>query len=143
MGNTRHLYRKCGAKYIDYITGRKPTLPFLICLDGHPIGYVQTYRMEDYPDYNALIGYPHKAAMFDIFIGEQDFLHRGYGSVIMRRFVEEIVFPTFAVEHCLIGPEPENAGAIRAYEKAGFRYYATITNADGIREHIMAMTKQA
>jgi RimJ/RimL family protein N-acetyltransferase len=143
FGKSTPTLQEVQEKYRAYITGCMPTLAFLICLDGRPVGYIQTYRMEDYPDYNALIGYPHHAAMFDIFIGEKDFLHKGFGSLIMQRFIKEIVFPTFAVEHCLIGPEPTNTVAIRAYEKAGFRHYATITNADGTREYIMALTKQA
>lgn len=128
-------------KHLPYIKGSKPTVGFLIHIDAQPVGYVQTYLMDNYPEYNAQIGHPDQAAMFDIFIGEFAFLHKGYGSVIMKQFLDEIVFTLYPVNTCLIGPEPENAVAIRAYEKAGFRYYRTITQDDGAREYIMKVQR--
>jgi RimJ/RimL family protein N-acetyltransferase len=34
------------------------------------------------------------------------------------------------VASCVIGPEPKNAAAIRAYAKAGFRHWKTIQQPD-------------
>lgn len=113
-------------KYGPCIRGEEPTRPYLILYDGRPIGYIQTYRVADHPEYDAAVGLTEPAAGVDLFIGEDAFRHRGLGPAILRRFLLEIVFPTFDVVCCVIGPEPANRAAIRAYEKAGFRYLKTI-----------------
>ncbi len=56
--------------YLPYVTGSKPTIGFLIHIDGQTAGYVQTYLMDNYTDYRARIGHPDPAAMFE-------YLHRG------------------------------------------------------------------
>ncbi|MBI4642138.1 MAG: GNAT family N-acetyltransferase [Candidatus Tectomicrobia bacterium] len=61
-----------------------------------------------------------------MFIGEADYIHKGLGSSILRTFLREIVFATSDAVSCIIGPEPKNKVAIRAYEKAGFSYLKTI-----------------
>ena len=61
-----------------------------------------------------------------MFVGEDGFLCMGLGSHILRRFLREAVFANDDLEACVIGPDPKNAAAIRAYEKAGCRYFKTI-----------------
>lgn len=55
-----------------------------------------------------------------------DFVHKGLGEQILIKFLSEYVFQLYDVECCIIGPEPKNNIAIRAYEKAGFKYFKTI-----------------
>jgi hypothetical protein len=43
------------SKYSKYITGEKPTKPYIIIIDGVDIGYIQTYLINDYPDYNEYV----------------------------------------------------------------------------------------
>jgi aminoglycoside 6'-N-acetyltransferase len=43
----------------------------------------------------------------------------GHGSAIVRQFVEELFAE--GAPRVIIDPHPDNARAIRAYEKAGFR----------------------
>lgn len=129
--------------YLPYIEGTKPTLGFVIYLGERPIGYVQTYRMRDYPSYQEAIDYREEAAGVDIFIGEREFIHRGYGSTIIRQFIAEVVQPAFHLDKCVLGPEPENKAAIRAYEKAGFRHLRTGLNKDeGKLEYLMELALQ-
>lgn len=51
---------------------------------------------------------------------------RGFGNMMLSKFVEEMVFGRDDVTTCVIGPEPDNKRAIRAYEKAGFVYKKTV-----------------
>jgi len=118
-------YPEVEETYVPCIEGRDPTEPYLILYDGLPIGYVQAYRISDDPDYARLVEVENSAGV-DMFVGEEEFLHRGLGSHILRRFLREVVFVNDDVEVCVIGPEPKNAAAIRAYEKAGCRYFKTI-----------------
>jgi aminoglycoside 6'-N-acetyltransferase len=49
------------------------------------------------------------------------------GASIIRQFLSDVVFGDRSVESCIIDPAVSNRGAIRAYEKAGFRFFETIT----------------
>lgn len=69
-------------------------------------------------------------------------LHRGLGPRILRQFVGAIVFRDKAITTCFIDPSPRNRGAIRAFEKAGFRYVATGTDPDtGAAVYLMHITR--
>jgi RimJ/RimL family protein N-acetyltransferase len=45
----------------------------------------------------------------------------------LRAFLRDILFARADVTGCGIWPEPGNAIAIAAYERAGFRYLRTVT----------------
>lgn len=113
-------------EYQAYIEGRDPARPYLIIYDSTPIGYIQTYNFKDEPQWCQAVQPPDEAAGVDIFIGHPDYIHRGLGSFILRKFMQEIVFSQAEIESCIIDPEPANKTALRAYEKAGFRYWKTI-----------------
>lgn len=94
---------------------------YIIIVDGNEIGNIQVTSLKNYPDYEAEVDIPNAAGV-DLFIGEPEWRDRGIGSVIVRQFVDEIVFAMPGIETCTIDPEPENKRAIRAYEKSGFRH---------------------
>lgn len=102
------------------------TRAFLIYYGNTPIGYIQTYRVADYPDYARYVAVDEDVAGLDLFIGEAGYIHRGLGGAILREFLRDVVFATMDIRACVVGPDPANRAAIRAYEKAGFRYVKTI-----------------
>jgi ribosomal-protein-alanine N-acetyltransferase len=97
-----------------YFDGSQPTLGrcyTILAGDTTPIGVVA------YNDFDA----EGKRVTFDIIIGEPENLGRGYGSDALRTLVRYL-FATFStLEVAVIGADPANGRAIRAYEKAGFR----------------------
>jgi len=111
--------------YLPRIRGEAPTDCYLILSAGVPIGLIQTYMIHDYPEYAEHVGVDEDTAGLDLFIGEAGHIHRGLGPVILRCFLDEVVFPGRAAS-CVVGPAPSNRAAIRAYEKAGFRYLKTV-----------------
>jgi RimJ/RimL family protein N-acetyltransferase len=121
-----YSYEEVAAKMVPRIRGESPTDPYLILVDEMPVGYIQTYRVAEHPDYNQYIQADEHSAGLDLFIGEADYLHRGLGALILRAFLEQVVFVQPWAEACIVGPEPGNQVAIRAYEKAGFRYWKTV-----------------
>jgi RimJ/RimL family protein N-acetyltransferase len=125
-GGIAPTYEAVVEKYGPNIRGEAPTVCYLILYAGDPIGYIQTYRIRDYPAYAAQVDVDEEAAGVDLFIGDEAYLHKGLGSYILRAFLRDIVFATGDVASCIIGPSEANAIAIRAYEKAGFRYFKTI-----------------
>jgi len=86
--------------------------------------------------YSAYIGGEEPVELFlilyeDRSIGEEGLLHRGLGPRIIRRFIEESVFSDESIGVCVIDPEPTNEAAIRACEKAGFRYFESVDVSEG------------
>jgi RimJ/RimL family protein N-acetyltransferase len=122
----RYSYEELVAHYAPRVTGEAPTQSYIATCMGTPIGYIQTYRIEDYPEYSRCLQIDGNAAGVDLFIGEADFLNRGLGSQILARFLREVVFADDWPSCCVVGPDPGNRRAIRASEKAGFRYLKTV-----------------
>ena len=94
------------------------TQPFVVELDGRPIGYLQSYdphREEDHPYRDQPAG----TLGIDQFIGEPELVGVGHGSRLIAAFVEGLF--RHGAPRVVIDPDPANARAIRAYEKAGFR----------------------
>lgn len=107
--------------YGPTIDGTEPTDHYLALLDGEPFGMVQTYLLADYPDYAALIGEGEGAAGVDLFIGEESMTGRGFGTEMLERFVDEIVFARPETTAATADPDVRNKASMRAFEKAGFR----------------------
>jgi len=97
-----------------YFDGSQPTRGrcYTILADSvTPIGVVS------YNDFDA----EGKRVTFDIVIGEREYLGRGYGSDALGTLVRYVFEVFSSLERAIIGAHPENARAIRAYGKAGFR----------------------
>ena len=94
------------------------TEPFIIEIDGRPIGYIQCYdphREEDHPYRDQPVG----SLGIDQFIGEPELVGIGHGSRFIAAFAETLF--RRGAPRVIIDPDPRNGRAIRAYEKAGFR----------------------
>ena len=66
------------------------------------------------------------SAGIDLFIGEPELIGTGHGPALIRAFLREVVFPRYDVREAVIGPSAQNASAIRAYAKAGFRVWRDV-----------------
>lgn len=91
-------------------------------MDGRSLGLIQSYRVEDDAEYAAMVALGRPAIGVDLFIGEADLVGKGHGPALIRAFLADVAFPRYGVDLCLIGPSLSNVAAIRAYEKAGFRF---------------------
>lgn len=92
--------------------------PLIVELNGRPIAYLQSYdpHMEDDHPY---ADQPFGTLGLDLFIGVPDLVGVGHGSAILEQFCG-VLFDEGA-PRVVIDPHPDNARAVRAYEKAGFR----------------------
>lgn len=111
------------------------TEPLILELDGKPIGYAQWYdpHLEDDHPYQ---DQPFGTLGIDLTIGEPDMVGKGHGSAALRLLAEELFEE--GAPRLIIDPDPANARAIRAYEKAGFRHFDTRTSIYG-PAHLMAL----
>jgi aminoglycoside 6'-N-acetyltransferase len=110
------------ADHLRAIRGEDPTDYYVISLDGRPIGELQSYRIDDDPDYAAQVALGRPAVGIDLFIGEPEIIGKGHGPALIREFLHDVAFPRYGLDLCVIGPARGNVAAIRAYEKAGFRF---------------------
>ena len=114
------------ARYGPAIEGREPTKCFIVLRAGVEAGFIQCYRIRDWPEY-AIGEEGATAAGIDLFLGDRSLAYRGLGPRVIREFLRTVVFPGYDVASCIIGPAQNNRAAIRAYEKAGFRYLKTVS----------------
>ena len=110
--------------------GEDPTDYFVIELDGRPIGQIQSYLIDDEPEYAAMLELGRPAFGIDLFIGEPELIGHGHGPALIRAFLRDVGFSRYGVDLCVIGPATGNVAAIRAYEKAGFRFLKTYLEPD-------------
>ena len=113
-------------KYGPRVDGKERVFGYIVEIDGKPAGYIQYYPVSDFlPDGvtqndNGLFQIYSKKEMagLDVFIGEESLVGKGYGTGIIRAFLDEVVFPKYRV--VVIDPQAANKRAIRVYEKCGF-----------------------
>lgn len=131
------------SEYRTAIRGEDPTDLYVIRLEGRPIGVLQSYRIDDHPEYAAQLALDRPAVGIDLFIGEPELVGRGHGPALIRAFLRDIAFPHYAVDLCVIGPTISNVAAIRAYEKAGFRFLKTYLEPDSREQehYLMELTR--
>ena len=130
------------AKYGARISGQEPTRAYIILYGAIPIGYIQSYLLKDYPEYEKALGVEENGAGIDLFIGEPEYAYRGLGAPLIRQFLREIVFPQTGAISCILGPSVLNTSAIRAYERAGFQYLRTVqVPGEPHAEYVMRITR--
>jgi aminoglycoside 6'-N-acetyltransferase len=101
---------------------------FTVAKEDRPFGYLQCYDPAAWPD-NGLGPQPPGTRGIDQFIGEPDMIGRGHGSAFIRLFIEGLL--AAGAPRVVTDPDPANARAIRAYEKAGFRRDRLVDTPDG------------
>ena len=102
-----------------------------IVLEGsREIGYIQSYVVMDAGDGWWQDEQDPGARGIDQFLADAEQLGRGLGTAMVRAFVDWL-FEDPAVTHIQTDPHPDNARAIRCYEKAGFRAIKEVDTPDG------------
>lgn len=100
-------------------------------LDEKLIGYIQAYVAKtDDPNDEWWPDAEEGTVGVDQFIGEADLLGQGYGSAFVKDFTDKLLARD-DVKKVQTDPDPTNARAIRAYEKAGFVAVEGIVTPDG------------
>lgn len=113
------------ADICNMIEGRDTTRPFLFHVCGRPAGYIQYWHVGHHqnPSWISrnpwLADMPRDAIGVDLSIGDASDLSRGIGTAALKAFVD--ILGSLGHATIIIDPDPENARAIRAYEKAGFK----------------------
>lgn len=119
----------------DMVEGRDTTRPFIIALDGRPVGYIQCWFVGHHQneawiaDHAWLAELPADAVGVDLSIGEAELLSQGIGSMALAAFARGLQAQGYRT--IIIDPDPANTRAVRAYRKAGFRPVAQLLGRTG------------
>lgn len=106
-------------------------IPYIAFESQQPIGYIQSYRvMAHQADGWWLEETDPCAVGIDQFLADANRLWRGLGSAMVREFTS-LIWQDPRVTTIQTDPDPENARAIRAYQKAGFVEVETVITLDG------------
>lgn len=118
-----------------------PTCAFIAMLDDKAVGLVEWCRFRDHLDVAQFYGVEDPgAANIDVILGEG--AHHGVGPQMIRAFLAQVVFEEPDITTCIIDPVPENVIAIRAYEKAGFRFLRAMPeDGEGNGIHLLEMKR--
>lgn len=107
------------AKYGPRIGGDTKTHVFIANLNDVPIGMIQCYRHDDFPDWNATVGIDN-AAGIDYLIGNLEFIGQGIGPHIIREMVKRAFELYTDIDTIVSAPQQDNRASCRALEKSGF-----------------------
>jgi hypothetical protein len=140
--NRRHLRRffqpmpislaEVEAKYGPRIRGEVPTHSSLALLDGAPFGYLQCYRVVDWPEFQATVGVG-EGISIDPFISEPALIGKGLGRRMMAGYIEKVAFPLYPAEQlCWIGHEIENTRAQPALKPSALSPSANMRKRAGV-----------
>jgi aminoglycoside 6'-N-acetyltransferase len=101
---------------------------FIVETAGRPFAYLQCY---DPAEWDGGLGpQPEGTRGIDQFIGEAAMVGRGHGSAFIGAFAGALL--ATGSPRIVTDPDPENARAIRAYEKAGFARDNLVDTPDGV-----------
>lgn len=126
-------------KYRPRIEGESPTRVHVALADGQPCGFLQNYRIADYPDYAAATAEPDAVAI-DYAIGMAGLTGRGLGPQLIWQYLQEVVLPAHpAVRQVAASPAVENTRSIAALEKAGFRPLREVAGAAGRTSEMLCL----
>lgn len=108
------------AYYGQAIDGTDPTVLYLVLADAVPVGFVETYRHADHPDWDRTVGIPGVAGI-DYLIGEAERCGKGLGTAVIAALCERVfaLFPD--VDGIVSAPQAANIASRRVLEKNGFR----------------------
>lgn len=116
-------------RYLPFIRKEVPTSSHIGQVDGEPAGYLQCYRVADWPDWAALADIDDGISV-DLLIGPERFLHRGLGRTILAAYLQ-LAFGLYPRERtCWIAHAEDNAGAIACSRAVGFQYVRTFVEKD-------------
>jgi aminoglycoside 6'-N-acetyltransferase-1b len=118
------------AKYLPRVLERQGVCPYIALLSGRPIGWAQSYvalgagdgwwEEENDPGVRGI----------DQFLCDAHTLGQGLGTRMVTAFVT-LLFADSTVTRIQTDPSPDNARAIRCYEKCGFHAVQRIITPDG------------
>ncbi len=101
----------------------KDTFGYIVSIDNTPIGYIQYYYIDRTVEKAGswLPELPKTTVGTDQFIGDPNYIGKGYGTQFVKAFIDYLRSIEPTITTIIVDPEPDNHGAIRCYERVGFK----------------------
>lgn len=106
-------------QYADNIDGTTPTRMWIAEVNGRSVGFIQDYRVGDYPDYALLAPHP-DAIGIDYAIGEPEWVGRGVGVRILWAWMLKTRHRLPEATCYFAAPDHRNEASLRMLDKLGF-----------------------
>lgn len=108
-------YEEIVTKYTNKLNEGKQE-PLIIKCDGKDIGYAQIYKY----DYKIDIKNHKNLYEYDLFIGEEKYLSKGIGTVIVN-LINNMIYSKYNADGIILRPFKRNIRAIKCYEKCNYK----------------------
>lgn len=106
-------------RYGPRIDGMTPTRMWVAEINGRSVGFIQDYRVGDYPEY-AVLGPDPDAIGVDYAIGEPEWVGRGLGVQVLWAWMLRTHHRLPDATTYFAAPDHRNAASLRILAKAGF-----------------------
>jgi RimJ/RimL family protein N-acetyltransferase len=120
------------AKYLPRLTD--PTIQAWVAfVNQAPIAFIQSYSVKNHPWPGQHIPdeMVEKSAGIDFFIGEESFLRRGYGTLILQKFIREHLSD---FDFIFADPDRENVASMAFFKSLGFKPYQVLKMKNALGE---------
>ncbi|MGD9960097.1 GNAT family N-acetyltransferase [Nocardioides sp.] len=101
------------------IDGMTPTRMWVVEVNGRSVGFVQDYRIADYPDY-AVLAPDADAIGVDYLVGDEHWVGRGIGTRMLWAWLERTHHRFPEATTCFAAPDHRNVASLRVLDKVGF-----------------------
>jgi len=114
------------------IDSTKAISAFIIFYNDNPIGYIQCYKVSDFPwpMQDLSDEQSHQGAGLDLFIGDPYYVGKGLGKNLLNQFLIEKIWPHF--KYCVVDPDERNTTSKQLFEKCGFKLHKKIPYKDAL-----------
>ena len=128
---TSDSYANIEQEFLPLTDSSNSTRGYLAWLNTEPIGFIQSYVVKDSGDGWWEAETDPGARGIDQFLGNAEQLNQGLGTTMVQAFTV-LLFADPAVTKIQTDPAPNNARAIRCYNKAGFVAVNQVMTPDGL-----------
>ena len=116
-------------KYTKKIKEKQQEL-FIIQYNNIDIGLIQLYRFENDID-NIKINELKNIYEFDIYIGEEEFLSKGIGLIVVKK-ITEMIYSQYNADAIILRPFKRNIRALKCYIKNGYEIIDEYSGKDSL-----------
>ena len=93
---------------------------FIIVFNDVDIGYIQSYDVDGWGTWSRKVKIFDNTVSLDYFIGDINYIHRGYGKIIILEFIKQKILNS-KYKYVTITPDVNNLVNCRLCEKCGFK----------------------
>lgn len=99
---------------------------FVAYIGDKPVAYLQYYHVtnEDRTKFHS-VHIPEPSVGCDLFIGDPEYLGKGYGTELIKQFIQYVRQAEPTCKAMIIDPASDNYRAIACYKKVGFEKIGT------------------